>query len=214
MSRYIHLNPVRGKRPLVSHPRDWPWSSYPGYAKRRQRVDWVAYDAVYRAWQGAMGGGEAEVAYRRYVEAGLTEPPENPLHKAVHGWLLGSAAFVQRMRDQMKQPAHEDQVPAGRQLRNVDPQSVLGAVAAHYGVSVESFRQPHSGNPPRDVAAWLTRRLTTATLRELSTAFGLNHPDSVNNLVRRVDRQLLASRELRGIIKAIQETLTKTGNRV
>ena len=214
VSRYIHLNPVRGKRPLVSHPRDWPWSSYPGYAQRRRRVDWVAYDAVYRAWQGEMGGGQPEVAYRRYVEAGLAEPPENPLHKAVHGWLLGSAAFVQRMRDQMKQPAHEDQVPAGRQLRNVDPQRVLDAVAAHYGVSVETFRQPRSANPPRDVAAWLTRRLTTATLRELSATFGLNHPDSVNNLVRRVDRQLVASRELRGIIEAIQETLTKTGNRV
>ena len=31
LSRYLHLNPVRGKRPLVAHPRDWPWSSYPGF---------------------------------------------------------------------------------------------------------------------------------------------------------------------------------------
>ena len=27
VSRYIHLNPVRGRRPLVRHPRDFPWSS-------------------------------------------------------------------------------------------------------------------------------------------------------------------------------------------
>ena len=25
VSRYIQLNPVRGKRPLADHPRDWPW---------------------------------------------------------------------------------------------------------------------------------------------------------------------------------------------
>ena len=27
VSRYIHLNPVRGQRPLAAHPRDWAWSS-------------------------------------------------------------------------------------------------------------------------------------------------------------------------------------------
>jgi hypothetical protein len=38
VNRYVHLNPVRSKSPLVSHPRDWRWSSYPGYASRRARV--------------------------------------------------------------------------------------------------------------------------------------------------------------------------------
>src|SRR5271166_115001 len=47
VSRYIHLNPVRGKRPLADHPRDWPWSSYPGYDRRRRRVGWVAYEALH-----------------------------------------------------------------------------------------------------------------------------------------------------------------------
>jgi putative transposase len=214
VSRYLHLNPVRGKRPLVSHPRDWPWSSYPGYADRRRRVDWVCYDALYRAWEGEMGGQQAEVAYRRFVEAGLTEPPENPLRKAVHGWLLGSAAFVQRIREQLERPAHEDQVPAARRLRNVNPERVLDAAAAHYGVSAEAFRERRSGSEARDVAAWLARRLTTATLRELAAAFGLNHPDSVNNLVRRIERQLVGSRAFRERIDSLQETLAETENRV
>ena len=33
VSRYVHLNPVRGQRPPVEHPTDWSWSSYPGYAQ-------------------------------------------------------------------------------------------------------------------------------------------------------------------------------------
>jgi REP element-mobilizing transposase RayT len=41
VSRYIHLNPVRGKSSLVSHPREWRWSSYPGYGSRRARFDWI-----------------------------------------------------------------------------------------------------------------------------------------------------------------------------
>jgi hypothetical protein len=27
LSRYVHLNPVRGKRPLVNHPSQWAWSA-------------------------------------------------------------------------------------------------------------------------------------------------------------------------------------------
>ena len=148
------------------------------------------------------------------LETGLSEPPENPLRKAVPGWLLGSAAFVQRIREQLERPTHEDQVPAARRLRNVDPERVLEVVAAHYGVSAETFRQRRSGSQARDVAAWLARRLTTATLRELAADFGLNHPDSLHNLVRRIDRQVVASRELRERIEGIQETLMKTENRV
>jgi hypothetical protein len=68
VSRYIHLNPLRDKRPLVAHPREWRWSSFPGYASRRARVHWVAYDFVYAAWQGDVGGRDPETAYRRYVE--------------------------------------------------------------------------------------------------------------------------------------------------
>ena len=49
------------------------------------------------------------------------------------------------------------------------------------------------------------------TLRELSAAFGLTHPDSVRNLIRRADRALLGSRMLRGEIEAIRHRLPKTG---
>ena len=59
VSRYLHLNPVRGRRPLVTHPADWRWSSYRGYARRREQVDWVAYDVLYSARQGEMGGKDA-----------------------------------------------------------------------------------------------------------------------------------------------------------
>jgi hypothetical protein len=45
-----------------------------------------------------VGGSDPEAAYRRFVEAGLAEPPENPLRHAVHGWLLGSKEFVDRIR--------------------------------------------------------------------------------------------------------------------
>ena len=63
----------------------------------------------------------------------------------------------------------------------------------------------------RDLAAWLARELTPVTLRELSAAFGLTHPDSVRNLIRRADHALLGSRPLRDEIEAIRHRLPKTG---
>ena len=33
--QYMHMNPV--KRKLVAHPKDWPWSSFSFYARKRFR---------------------------------------------------------------------------------------------------------------------------------------------------------------------------------
>ncbi len=41
LSRYIHLNPCRGSRPLCEKPVDWPHSSYPGYARKSRQVEFV-----------------------------------------------------------------------------------------------------------------------------------------------------------------------------
>ena len=210
VSRYIHLNPLRGKSPLVSHPREWRWSSYPGYASRRARVDWVGYDFVYAAWQGDVGGRDPETAYRRYVERGLTEPPENPFRDATHGWLLGSLDFVEKIRARVGQAGNQDEVPAARRLSAVDLATVQSAVAAHYGVDSRTFRNRGAASISRDVAAWLSRQLTSCTLGELASAFGLGHADSVRNLTRRVDRALPDSSKLRKDIAAIRQELLKT----
>jgi putative transposase len=210
VSRYIHLNPVRGKRPLVSHPREWPWSTYPGYASRRAGVDWVAYGFVHAAWQGDVGGHDPETAYRRYVERGLTEQPENPFRDATGGWLLGSSKFVAEVRARIAQAGNHDQVAAVRQLSALDPGMVQSAVAAHYGVDPRTFQNRGGESISRDVAAWLCRQLTTGTLRELAVVFGLGHADSVRNLTRRVDRALPESRKLRQDIAAIRQELLET----
>jgi hypothetical protein len=164
--------------------------------------------------QGEMGGSDPAAAYRRFVEQGLQQPPENPLRDAAFGWLLGSQEFVERMRDRMNRPKHQDEVPAARRLAGLDAATVIAAVARYYGVSVESYRRRRSRDPSRDLAAWLARAMTTATLRELMEPFGLSHPDSVSNLVRRAARALARSKRLASDVNAIKSRLTKTENRV
>ena len=197
----------------MRHPREWPWSSYAGYANRRQRADFVSYDVLLSAWRGEMGGGNPEAAYRRFVEAGIAEAPEDPFREAVSGWLLGTQEFVERMRDAMRRPTNDDEVPAARRLGRLELDTILTAVSQYYGVPHDVFRRRRGGHISRDVAAWLSRQLTTLTLRELAGPFGLNHPDSVSNLTRRVDRALAKSSTLRNDIEAIRQALSRTGTR-
>jgi hypothetical protein len=91
VTRYVHLNPVRAG--MVEHPTAWAWSSYSGYAHRARRLEWLAYDDLLASWTGAFGGSDPAGTYRRYVTAGLSEPPQSPWKDAYHGWVLGSGAF-------------------------------------------------------------------------------------------------------------------------
>jgi putative transposase len=86
VTRYVHLNPFRAG--TVEHPAAWAWSSYPGYAHRRRRLEWVAYDELLASWGGAFGGSDPAGDYRRYVIAGLSDLPESPwtdIHRAGQG---------------------------------------------------------------------------------------------------------------------------------
>ena len=43
-------------------------------------------------------GGDLAVGYRESVEAGLASPVPSPFDRAADGWILGSDAFVERIR--------------------------------------------------------------------------------------------------------------------
>ena len=187
-----------------------------------------------------------EAAYRRFVEQGLARAPANPFQSAAHGWLLGSETFIERMRSLLSEPRNQDEVPAARQLASLDAAIVLAEVARYYGVDQDCFQVRRSGLLGRDLAAWLVRHHSSATLQlpwhrrssyepdapargvpqsprwrvglvcarmrnflagVIAPIFGLNHPDSVNHLVRRVDRALARSSELREDIGMTQRIL-------
>ncbi len=64
---------------------------------------------------------------------------------------------------------------------------ILRATASHHGVDASQYAVFRSSAAGRDMAAWLCRRWTGATLAELGPSFGLTGTDSVSNLVRRAE---------------------------
>ncbi len=72
------------------------------------------------------------------------------------------------MRSLVSEPRNRDEVPAARRLASVGAATVLATVARYYGVGQDRFQVRRSGRWDRLVAAWLARRRSSATLRELA----------------------------------------------
>ena len=191
VSRYVHLNPVPA---LVMRPADWPWSTYAGYVDLSRRWNWVAYDTLLDAWQGAFGGENASQRYQAFVEQSLYENAD-PFADAIDGWILGSQEFAENVRRQL-QPKHRR---GG--ARPTDVPTLLALVCTYFGIPKRQLAWRRSSHPARPVFASLAKRHTDATLRELAPLLGLARADCVPHLVQRALRAPAAS----PIQRAIQQ---------
>lgn len=214
LSRYLHLNPCVGKKPLVDRPEQWTQSSYPGYARRANQVDWIDYELLWSGWSSEFGGTTPERSYRRFVEHGLKQGIVNPLSDALDDWVIGSKQFLKRMVRLAggKSPAKGAQLLRRSRAFSVD--EIMDFVATEYEVECSQYTGFRSSAPGREIAALLCRQLTTCTLAELSNALGLKHPDSSANLTRRAMNRLGKSTSYRKRFDAIKERLLKTENQV
>ena len=62
-------------------------------------------------------------------------------------------------------------------LKTVRVDEISDAVASYHDVEAKSYAKFRSQSPGRDMAAWLCRKWTGATLRELGSHFGLSGID-------------------------------------
>ncbi len=147
VTRYVHLNPVRAK--IMEHPAAWGWSSYPGYARRARRLEWLAYDDLLASWTGAFGGSDPAGAYRRYVTEGLTDPPESPWKDAYQGWVLGSGAFIDRVKAMVHGEPPRDRRRESRLMLSVPLARIIEVVCAFYVVEPTELSQRGSRLPAR-----------------------------------------------------------------
>jgi REP element-mobilizing transposase RayT len=206
LSRYIHLNPCRCSKPLSLAPDGWTHSSYQGYARKSSRVDWIAYDALHTYWCAQNGGQDPASAYRRYVKSGLGAT-ENPLAEALSGWVLGSESFLKKAIALAQSDDDQKRQRTTRRLKAMTADEVIAETAAYHDVSPSEYVGFRSGAAGRDIAAFLCRRWTGESLAQLSERFGLSHPDSSSNLVRRAKSRSEQSRQYRQAIQDIEDNL-------
>ena len=206
LSRYIHLNPVRAG--LVADAAAFPWGSCRFYFNRRGAPDWLEWEAILA--EHGRGLRAARRAYRAFLQAGVTAPPESPLTEATASTLLGSCDFVDRMREWLQDRLPDRDVPAARELRaNRRIEEVVEAVCASYGVAADHvLRRGRRRNQARLAAVYLCRSLTGASVRAIGLHFGGVNGQAISNLVRKVTRERLRDRKLRSRLSAIEEALS------
>jgi hypothetical protein len=141
------------------------------------------------------------------VEREIEDPPASPLEDVLQGGSLGSRELADRLRNLLHRRDARPEVPRDSQLRGRDVSSIWLAVAPHYGVAQGALGQRSRHTEMRSVAAWLAKRRSPATLRELAPLLGLGRAQGVGNLTRRVDEALGKSKELRRTIETIESRL-------
>jgi REP element-mobilizing transposase RayT len=206
LSRYIHLNPCNGGKPLAETPAEYPYSSYPGYARKSRQLDWIAYDDHHRYWRGLHGGKDPSAAYRKFVKEGLLDPVD-PRIDRLKDWVYGGEDFLKQMLNLVAGESDSKHRRRVRRSAVVTVDEVLEATASEYGVSIQEYCGFRSGAGGRDVAAYLCRRYTPATLAELSERFGLGHPDSSSDMVKRARKTIESNPAIQKRVKRIEKFL-------
>ena len=96
---------------------------------------------------------------------------------------------------------------ASRRLRAVSVEEILWATAKAHHTEPEAYAKFRSSAAGRDMAAWLCRQWTGATLSELGASFGLKGTDSVSNLIRRANKRHQESDKWRRTATRIERSI-------
>ncbi|OHB66193.1 MAG: hypothetical protein A2V70_12670 [Planctomycetes bacterium RBG_13_63_9] len=185
VSRYIHLNPVRAK--LVDSPQRWPLSSFPGYHQASRALSWVDYRTVLGEF--ARDEAAARRAYRRFVRAGVEQPPPSPWKDAIGGLILGSEAFLARIRKSLANRSDDAGLPELSRLRERPSlDQIIEVVSSHFGCAATNWCSgKRSNDPGRAVAAYLARRRFGYLATEVARRLGYRGPSGVTRAIARVE---------------------------
>ena len=194
LSRYLHLNPVRGRVLGRGSPaerrkrlREYIWSSYRGYAGLAQPLAFVQGEMVLAEMGGPRRG--RAVRYRRFVEEGLLREIASPLEAVRWQAVLGSESFARRIQDRMSElrEGRQEVTALRRGVAVLSADVVLQAVAKHYGLSVRRLREKGGrALEARNVALWLIWEKCGLSQRELGELFGGMNYAAVAQRLRRL----------------------------
>lgn len=226
LSRYLHLNPVRGVilgkgelRERRARLRSYRWSSYAGYAGLRAPWEVLSEELILgemsRSVPGRSAPAQVRKAYRRFVEIGLAEPLADPKEGLVAQTVLGSESFIEQVIDrlQAEQRRASRECTGERRLRGdkknprgVEPGRVLQCVEKVYGRPAQEWSSATGRgkwSEERGVAMTLLRRVSDLSYREIGELFGGIDYAAVAQRVRRTIRNDREDR-LRYSLKKLQ----------
>jgi len=207
LSRYLHLNPVRGSVLGSGNPeerrgrlRAYEWSSYRGYAGLIQQKPFVNENLVLGEFGSRSGSQRTKIQYRQFVEEGLLRDIANPFQQVQWQSVLGDESFAQRLNDKLKSKRDQQREVTGfkRGGRTTAPAELIDRVARHYRIASQKLVDSSAhGSQARNVAIWLLRQKGGLTLREIGQLFGGLDYAAVSQRIQRLNQQIRRQKLLR-----------------
>jgi hypothetical protein len=140
--------------------------------------------------------------------SGLSDLPESPRKDAYHGWILGSGAFIERVRAMVRGERRRE----SRLLQSLPLSRVIEVVCASYEIERSEMSRRGSLHPARAALVYLARSRTMATNTELAGLLGLSRAESVPNLARRFGAWLATDAKLRRQLRTLEEELDQSNH--
>jgi len=96
------------------------------------------------------------------------------------------------------------------QVRKITIEAIQRAVAEQFGMRVAELKQKNNSRAvvvPRQIAMFLAKQMTEASLPEIGRQFGGKHHTTVMHSIAKIDEQRRADKNLNSTINKLQETL-------
>ncbi len=96
------------------------------------------------------------------------------------------------------------------QVRKITIESIQRSVAEQFGMRVAELKQKNNSRAvvvPRQIAMYLAKQMTEASLPEIGRQFGNKHHTTVMHSIAKIDEQRRTDKDLNRTLNKIQETL-------
>jgi chromosomal replication initiator protein len=97
------------------------------------------------------------------------------------------------------------------QVRKISIETIQRSVAEQFGMRVAELKQKNNSRQivvPRQIAMYLAKQLTEASLPEIGRQFGGKHHTTVMHSIAKIDEQRRADKDLNRTINKLMETLS------
>ena len=220
LSVYVHLNPQRiaglglgkddnkresegvGEKPDVKvvdrrlqELRRYPWSSYRYYGGYCKPVEWLKMETILKSF--GKTGKERHQGYRRLVRERLKQgTEESELEALREAVALGSASFVEKLKNQFKGGVGRETSGRRKLAQAVDLETIIRSVEAMKGEKRSEWLTRH-GDQGKWMVLHLARHRAGMTLKALGERIGGMDYAAVSMGIRRFERRLIENRKLK-----------------
>lgn len=206
LSRYIHLNPVRAK--MVTHPIEYSWSSYPVFAGKKRKPDWLITETVLSYF--GKEKKEATVNYKSYVEKVNMETLENPDKNMLGGFILGGAGFADWVKDKfLSKKDDEKEIPRLKKLKpKVALTTIIQSVCDEFMCREDRIKMKgRKDNKARAIAMYLARDLSGVSCKDMGIFFDGISGAAITMQYNQIKAELMRNKKLGDKIANLKQRL-------